>query len=105
MRHRLLAEDVLPRLGRGNRLRGVQVHRRGDVDGVDRRVADEIFPARVPALGAERPAQTPPPESARARLTAASELPGASRNAAATRFRAMSPAPMSPNYTHVHSAF
>ncbi len=34
---------------------GVQVHRRGEIHGVNHRVADEIFPARVPALGAEGP--------------------------------------------------
>ena len=60
-RHRLLAEHVLPRLGGRDRLRGVQVHRRGEIHGVDRRVADEIFPARVPAVGTERLSQTPQP--------------------------------------------
>ena len=53
-RHRFLAEDVLARLGRGDRLLGVEPHRRGHVDGVDAGIADEILPPRMPTVGAAR---------------------------------------------------
>ena len=53
-RHRFLAEDVLARLGRGDRLLGVEPHRRGHVNGVDAGIADEILPPCMPTVGAAR---------------------------------------------------
>ena len=95
-RHRFLAEDVLARLGRGDRLLGMEPHRRGNIDGVDAGIKDE---------SCHRACQRPAPHdvandsarSARARLIATSWLPGASRSAAATLFLTMSPAPMRPH--------
>ena len=98
-RHRLLAEDVLARLCRRDSVHRVQVHRRRRVDGVGlrswtrscQRACHRSAPKAVAASGAAK--------SARDLLTATSALPGASRNAAATRLRTMSPAPMRPHFT------
>ena len=51
--HRLLAEHVPARFGRGDGLRRVQVDGRGHVDRVDLGVPDQLVPVRVPAPGAE----------------------------------------------------
>ena len=45
--HGLFAQDVPPCFGRGGRLLGVQVHRRGDVHRIDAGLADQVLPARV----------------------------------------------------------
>jgi len=52
-RHRLLAEHVLAGLRRRDRLRGVEVHRRRDVHGVDVGIGDQVAPVRIPAARAD----------------------------------------------------
>ncbi len=47
--HRLLAQHVLARLGGGDRLLGVEAHRRRQVDGVDLAVLQHVPPVHVPA--------------------------------------------------------
>ena len=44
---------MLARLGRRDRLLGVQPNRRRDVDGVDLGIDDQLAPARVPARRAD----------------------------------------------------
>jgi hypothetical protein len=44
---------VLPRVRGGDGLLGVESNRRGDVDGVDSGIGDEIAPVRIGAAGAD----------------------------------------------------
>src|SRR5205823_13287296 len=95
-RHRLLAEDVLPRLRGGDGLLGVQAHGRRDVDGVDVGIGDERAPVWMGLTRADLAREGFDQIGAPA-AEATSSLPRASRSAPATRLRTMSPAPRSPH--------
>ena len=59
--HRLLAENVLAGLRGSDRLLGVQVHRRRQVDGVDLGVLQHVTPVGVPANRRRGAPRTPRP--------------------------------------------
>jgi len=84
-----------PRFGGGDRLLGVQVDRRCDVDSVDLIVRDQFAPIRGPFFCTEFSGKTLA-SSLFDRLTDTKSQFGKSRRAGATRFRAISPAPIIP---------
>ena len=86
---------MLARLGRGDRLFGVQAKRRRDIDGVNLRVGQQLAPVGIVLACAEFSRKTLGQFGAGA-ADRHQLARGRVLSAGATRFRAMSPQPIKP---------